>query len=107
MSSIKPVNPVASLRERRVIVEIAERAAVLAHQADRFYIGKIVVAISVCHANGCPLDLDGLLAAPAQDFAHDVFEIVEKIDTHTGTLRDCFLPRYAKPEEKTNEKEIG
>lgn len=52
--------------------------------------------ITATHANGCPLDLDKLLAADKFNFAHDVGGIRKHLDRNTGQLRDCFLPRCAK-----------
>jgi hypothetical protein len=54
--------------------------------------------ITAAHLNGCPLDLDKLLAFPDFDFSHDVFGIQRHIDRKTGTLGDCFLPRCSKPQ---------
>ena len=51
--------------------------------------------LTACHANGCPLDLDGLLAATDGDFGHDVGGIAQHIDRETGKLQDCFSPRFA------------
>ena len=51
--------------------------------------------LTACHANGCPLDLDALLQAERYDFVHDVAGIARHIDRTTGTLRNCFSPRYA------------
>lgn len=52
--------------------------------------------LDACHSNGCPLDLEGLLHAPASDFGHDIAGIRRHIDRTTGKLQDCFLPRCAK-----------
>ena len=52
--------------------------------------------MDICAAhNSCPLKLDELLAADDFNFAHDVFGIFRHIDRRSGTLQDCFLPRYA------------
>lgn len=50
--------------------------------------------LTACHANGCPLDLDGLLNADGFNFAHDVLGIARHMDRETGKLNNCFLPRY-------------
>jgi hypothetical protein len=52
--------------------------------------------IEACHCNGNPLDLAALLAAPTTDFMHDVFGIMANINRETGTLENCFSPRYSK-----------
>jgi len=43
-----------------------------------------------------PLDLDGLLLSSEEDLLHDVFGIATHLDRSTGTLMDCFVPRYTK-----------
>ncbi len=55
----------------------------------------ISMDITACHANGCPLDLDRLLAAPVADLGHDVLGIRRHISRETGVIGGCFLPRYA------------
>lgn len=55
----------------------------------------ILMDLTACHANGCPLQLAQLLEAPDSDFAHDVFGIMRHIDRETGKLGDCFSPRYS------------
>lgn len=50
--------------------------------------------ITACHANGCPLDLSGLLAADAFNFVHDVYGIHAHICRKTGRVRN-FVPRFA------------
>ena len=55
----------------------------------------VLMDITACHANGCPLDLEKMLAAPKFDFAHDVCGIIGHLDRSTGQLVDCFLPRCA------------
>lgn len=46
------------------------------------------------------LDLPKLLAAPAFDFAHDIWGIIRHMDrsSYPGKLRDCFWPRCAHQE---------
>lgn len=61
----------------------------------------ILMDLSACHANGCPLDFKRLLAFPDFDFAHDIFGINQRIDRETGQLRNCFVPRCAKPEGRS------
>ena len=83
-----------------LIREIAKRAA-REMPADYQPDGGLLDAdmdVTACHANGCPLDLVKLLAAPRFDFIHDVGGIRQHLDRETGELRDCFLPRCAMPE---------
>jgi len=63
--------------------------------------GDTAMDLSACHANGCPLDFEKLLAAPDFDFIHDVLGIRRHLDRATGNLMDCFVPRCAKPEKPT------
>lgn len=57
--------------------------------------------LAAVHANGCPLDLEKLLAADDFNFAHDVFGIYRHLDRDGksptgGKLLDLFLPRTAR-----------
>lgn len=52
--------------------------------------------LSACHAQGCELDFERLLAAPAEDFEHDILGIRRHLNRETGYLEDFFVPRYAK-----------
>ena len=51
--------------------------------------------LTVCHLNGCPLDLEKLLDSPLGDFGHDVSGIRQFLDRTTGKLTECFFPRSA------------
>lgn len=81
-----------------LIAQIADRAAKIsaANGWGQKY-GALTAAmdITICHSNGCPLDLKGLLAANHFDFAHDMLGINRHMDRHTGKLTDCFSPRFA------------
>lgn len=57
---------------------------------------NLEMSITACHANGNPLDLDGLLAARVFDFTHDVIGIDRHISRDTGLLTDLFSPRYSR-----------
>ncbi len=54
--------------------------------------------IAAVHRNGCPLDLEKLLAFDDFNFLHDCHGIRRHIDRRTGALTECFVPRCAKPE---------
>jgi hypothetical protein len=83
-------------REIALIGGIAERAVRLAEQCGYdLRAGMVILDLAQCHVV-TPLDLALLLAAPDQDFAHDVYGIVGHLDRETGKLRDCFLPRTAR-----------
>lgn len=82
--------------EMKLESEIADRAVMMAQTLNISY-DKMdaVMDIDACHNNGCKLKLAELLAADDTNFAHDVFGIRRNIDRKTGTLDNCFLPRYA------------
>ena len=65
----------------------------LVAEGDRL---NLDMSITACHANGNPLDLDGLLAARVFDFTHDVIGIDRHISRDTGLLTDLFSPRYSR-----------
>src|SRR6185436_16467195 len=82
--------------EHDLINKIANRAVVLAVKFEVPYEKmEATMDITACHANGCELDLNKLLAAPEPDFSHDVFGIRRHIDRRTGKIGGCFLPRCA------------
>ncbi|MFA5401262.1 MAG: hypothetical protein WC359_12515 [Dehalococcoidia bacterium] len=56
----------------------------------------VVMDITAVHLNGTPLNLDSLLKAENNDFMHDVTGIRFNLDKKTGTLMNCFDPRYAR-----------
>lgn len=54
-----------------------------------------IMDLTACHANGMPLDLAKLLAAPPFDLVHDVCGIRDHINRRTGKIEDQFVPRCA------------
>lgn len=90
--------------EARLIQKIASRAAKIAKaNGIRFDMLTTVMNLTACHANGCQLDLNKLLAAPDGDFGHDVFGICRYLDRDTSQLTDFFVPRCALPETTTGD----
>ena len=87
----------ATILEADLIHKIANRALELAEKAGVAGYEKqtLMMDLEACHCNGCPLELEKLLAARDGDFGHDVFGIARKMNRETGELTDCFLPRYA------------
>jgi hypothetical protein len=78
--------------ETALFAKIADRA----HKLNPEY--KYLTAfmdVDACHNNGCPLDLERLLAADEFNFSHDVFGIARHINRDTGQLENCFVPRFA------------
>lgn len=55
--------------------------------------------LEAAHAD-CPLDLQKLLDADEVNFYHDVMGIFKNINRQTKKLENCFVPRFAKKEEK-------
>jgi hypothetical protein len=95
---MKIINWTCTPEERTQIDAITGRAVRLANELG-VDLGKpinLMMDITACHLNGCPLDFAQIIAAEDQEFAHDVFGIMRHIDRGTGTLRDCFTPRFAK-----------
>jgi hypothetical protein len=56
----------------------------------------LIMDLTACHANGCPLRLKDLLDAPMFDFYHDLEGICFNINRSTGKLENYFLPRFYK-----------
>ena len=83
--------------EQMIIQQIAVRANKLPWGPDRPTLMQIMMDITGCHCNGCPLRLAALLEADDFNFAHDVGGIMRHINRETGDLMHCFLPRYALP----------
>lgn len=90
----------ATKEEYALIEKILDRAEeynqardIKEEKLDRVGLSMDLVA---CHMNGCPLNLEKLLAAKEGDFGHDVFGISRFINRKTGKLTQCFLPRCAK-----------
>ena len=80
-----------------LITKIAERACSQGRGDATFRV--LLMDIWACHANGCPLDLKGLLEADSFNFSHDVWGIYHYINRNTVTLNECFRPRYAAAQE--------
>jgi hypothetical protein len=90
------INWTLSANDFAVIVKIAERATALAKRLHVVYPEETILRdLQACHANGCALDLEGLLAAGDGDFGHDVFGINKHLNRETGKLEGFFIPRLA------------
>ena len=57
---------------------------------------SIYMDLAACHANACPLDFKRMANADDFNLLHDVCGIGVHLDRETGTLTDCFLPRFAR-----------
>lgn len=76
-----------------IIEKIAKRALELELNDDS---QCVMMDIQAVHCNDVKLDLQKLLDADNFNFAHDVCGIRRHIDTSTGKLTKCFLPRCTK-----------
>lgn len=97
----KVLNWKAPADEAKMIRDIAVRGVNLAKELGYTRdLLTMVTDITLCHLNGNPLDLVGLLEAENGDFGHDVFGIQRHIDRETGELLDCFCPRLSRREQE-------
>lgn len=92
---MKMINWTCSKDDMRLIWAIAKRVfrELEGYPDDRV---TLDMDLTACHCNGCPLDLQKLLDAPAFDFAHDIYGIRRHINRETGQIEGCFLPRCAQ-----------
>ncbi|MCP1245388.1 hypothetical protein NKW54_05460 [Acetobacter cerevisiae] len=93
----------ATPAELRIIKRIGRRAAVLMrrHGSSQNYGAirlSVIISLVVTHSNGCPLDLERMVKADDFNLLHDVDGINRYLNTETGRLTQCFLPRFAKRE---------
>jgi len=54
----------------------------------------VMMDLTACHANGCPLRLNEMLTADKFDLAHDYYGIRNNLNRSTGQLEGCFFPRF-------------
>lgn len=86
--------------ENLAIGRIVTRALSLFEDADPSMRQGLLMDLSACHSNGCPLDFERLEQADDFNLMHDVGGIHRHINRRTGKLENCFLPRCAKPESE-------
>jgi hypothetical protein len=86
-------------REHALVERIVHRANLEGLHLHRSHdkSTQLAMDLEATHANGCPLDFAKLARFDAFNFAHDVVGIQRHLDRDTGELRDCFVPRCAKP----------
>lgn len=83
--------------EQKTIMDIVKRFFNIVGDAGDLRPIAIMLDLKACHSNGCPLDLDALLAAPRDsDVVHDVAGIGRYLNRETGKLEEEFTPRYAR-----------
>lgn len=79
--------------EKILIINIAKRADEAGLMlGDRI---SMILDLEAVH-DEIGLKLQELLDADYMNFSHDIIGIQKHIDRKTKTLKDCFLPRYAK-----------
>lgn len=98
--SNKNVSFRVSTNELVHIKTILDRAKALGLEFDR---KSADMDLSACHANGCPMDFEGLAKANDSNLLHDFWGITEHMDRTTGQLTDYFRPRFALKQSSTNE----
>lgn len=85
----------------KITAEEAEKITAIVARAKGDYpalnVEGATMDLTAVHANGCPLDLNKLLAADKLNFSHDEYGIMNHLDRHTGKLKHCFCPRFAMP----------
>jgi uncharacterized protein DUF6874 len=82
--------------EHSLLEKIEDRALAMIKKIGIDYQpADLLMDLRACHANGAPLDLSKLLAAPYADFGHDIFGIRRYLNRQTGELERCFVPRCA------------
>lgn len=78
----------------RIVDRLIENGCGLVNVGD--YRVDIMMSVTACHVNGCPLDLEKLDAAPLGVLDHDVLGIHLHLNHETGELDDYFYPKTAK-----------
>jgi hypothetical protein len=90
------MNMTATREDTEMIAEIAKRFVDLCkgmgQNVERI---SIIMDLTAAHTNGCPLRLQELAEADDFNLIHDVMGINQHLDRNTGTLTDCFVPRFA------------
>jgi hypothetical protein len=78
----------------RIVARFEQEFPQHVHENTRTQLVMLLVDV---HTNfGAGLELDQMLMGPLPDFAHDIGGMSKHWDTATGTMRDCFDPRFAK-----------
>ena len=86
--------------ERVLLRAIVNRYSRTVRPLDMEEERDMLMDLTACHANGCPLDLGRLLDAPRYDFVHDIVGIQDCLNRETGQLQDFFYPRCARRSEE-------
>jgi hypothetical protein len=79
-------------KDMELLLKIAKRYQ---HINPKVNMMDLQMDITACHL-ATPLKLKELLEADDFNFVHDVVGISNNIDRITGTMLNCFLPRFSK-----------
>lgn len=90
------INFKATKQDKALIVRITNRA--IAECNLPCGPTHIMMDITAVHLNDTKLDLEKLLKADEFNFAHDIYGIYSHLNRKTGKLKNCFLPRCARPD---------
>lgn len=86
-----------SKEEQKTIMAIVKRYCDVVGDALELRPISMMLDLKACHSNGCPLDLEAMLAAPRDsDIVHDISGIERHLNRETGKLEGGFTPRYAR-----------
>lgn len=81
---------VANKEDYALIIKIANRMAGFVNANP----SKVMMDVTACHLNGCPLRLNDLLQASSMSFMHDMIGIEKNLNRSTGQIENQFLPRF-------------
>lgn len=95
------MNMTTNKKDTELIDHIATRAVqVFMRSGVRLEKATVVMQLTICHANGCPLRLNAMLDGDDFNLVHDVSGISQYLDYITGKISNHFLPRYADTKKK-------
>lgn len=83
-------NEALSKQEQLTVAAICSRVVRVLGLQDRQGLQR---DIAIVQAN-CPIDLDALAAAPANEFLDELLSIVDSADRTTGSLKSSFNSRF-------------
>lgn len=98
MNTTKQISFEVSNEDAALIKKIVDRAVRDYQMQHKIRLDRMdtTMDLTACHANGCPMNFAGLLAADDFNFAHDISGINRHLNRTTGELENCFLPRFSK-----------
>ena len=92
-------HPIDAARDAQLdlIQKIADRA-VSEYALHNIRVNRldVLMDITAVHFGGCKLRLDDMLAADEFNFIHDITGINRNLDRDSGTLANCFRPRFSE-----------